>query len=300
MIPAAFAYHAPKSLREAVRLLREYEGEARVVSGGMSLIPAMKLRLVQPEHLVDIGRLDELSYVQRAGDGLRIGAATTYRDIEKSRAVESVAPLLTETARVVGDLQVRNKGTIGGAAAHADPAADVPAALLALEARLRVVGGRRSRVIPAHRFFVDAYETVLGPTEVLTEVEIPKMPPRTGWAYVKFANKASRFAIVGVAALLTLDRKGGVTRARIAVTGAGPRPVRAQGERTAADGTLRIERRYRGRRGQSLARDGVPLGHPWLRGVPRASDGSHHEACARNGSGARRHRVVGASMHVGA
>ena len=113
----------------------------------------MKLRLVQPEHLVDIGRLDELSYVQRAGDGLRIGAATTYRDIEKSRAVESVAPLLTETARVVGDLQVRNKGTIGGAAAHADPAADVPAALLALEARLRVVGGRRSRVIPAHRFF---------------------------------------------------------------------------------------------------------------------------------------------------
>ena len=228
MIPATFAYHAPKSLREAVRLLREHEGEARVVSGGMSLIPAMKLRLVQPEHLVDIGRLDELSYVQRAGDGLRIGAATTYRDIEKSRTVESVAPLLTETARVVGDLQVRNKGTIGGAAAHADPAADVPAALLALEARLRVVGGRRSRVIPAHRFFVDAYETVLGPTEVLTEVEIPKMPPRTGWAYVKFANKASRFAIVGVAALLTVDRKGGVTRARIAVTGAGPVPVRAR------------------------------------------------------------------------
>ena len=236
MIPAAFTYHAPGSLREAVRLLREHEGDARVVSGGMSLVPAMKLRLVQPEHLVDVGRLGALSYIRRTADGVAIGAGTTYRRIETSRVLVGAAPLLVETAGCVGDVQVRNRGTVGGAAAHADPAADVPAALLALEARLRLTGGPRPRTITADRFFVDAYETVIGPTEILTEIRIPQAPPRTGSAYVKFANKASRFAIVGVAAALCADRRGVCTRARIAVTGAGPRPVRARASERALRG----------------------------------------------------------------
>ena len=135
--------------------------------------------------------------------------------------------MLVETVRQVGDIQVRNRGTLCGSAAHADPAADAPAALLALDATLHTTGGPSRRAIQARRFFVDAYETVLGPTEVLTEIRIPKQPARTGSTYLKFANKASRFAIVGVAAAVTVDRKGVCTRARIAVTGAGPRAVRA-------------------------------------------------------------------------
>lgn len=236
MIPAAFTYHAPGTLREAVRLLREHEGGARVVAGGMSLVPAMKLRLVQPEHLVDIGRLDGLSYVRRTGDGVAVGAGTTYRRAEASRVLADAAPLLVETIGQVGDIQVRNRGTVGGAAAHADPAADVPAALLALDARLRLTGGQRPRTITAERFFVDAYETVIGPTEILTEILIPKAPPRTGWAYVKFANKASRFAIVGVAAAVSTDLRGVCARARVAVTGAGPKPARAKASERALRG----------------------------------------------------------------
>ena len=150
MIPAPFTYHAPRSLREAVRLLRAHEGDARVVSGGMSLIPAMKLRLVQPEHLIDIGRLGEIDYVRRTEDGgIAIGAGATYRSIERSRTVAAVAPMLVETVRLVGDLQVRNRGTLCGSAAHADPAADAPAALLALDATLHVTGGRSRRAIQA-------------------------------------------------------------------------------------------------------------------------------------------------------
>lgn len=229
MIPAPFAYHAPQSLREALRLLRAHEGEARVVAGGMSLVPAMKLRLAQPEHLVDVGKLRELSGVRRTDDGgLAIGAGVAYRGVETSRSVRAAAPLLIETVAQVGDLQVRNRGTLGGSAAHADPAADAPAALLALDASLRATGGARPRLIPAARFFLDAYETALAPTEILTEILIPKQPPRLGSTYLKFANKASRFAIVGVAAALALDRRGVCSHARVAVTGAGPRPVRAR------------------------------------------------------------------------
>lgn len=227
MIPAAFTYHAPANLRQAIRLMREFE-DARVIAGGMSLVPAMKLRLVQPEHLVDIGVLEDLRYVRRTDDGIAVGAASTYRDVQKSRSAAKISPLLLETIAQVGDIQVRNKGTVAGSAAHADPAADVPAALLASEAKMWVVGGARSRAIPADRFFIDAYETALEPNEILAEVRIPKVPPRTGYAYVKFANKASRFAVVGVAALVTVDKRGVCTRVRIAVAGAGPRPHRAR------------------------------------------------------------------------
>ena len=232
MIPAAFAYHAPASVREAIRLLRDHEGEARLLAGGMSLVPAMKMRLVQPEHLIDLGRVDGLAGIGAApGDARRveIGAMTTYRQIERSRLLASAAPLLVEAAGSVGDLQVRNRGTIGGSLAHADPAADVPAALLALDARVSIAGGPRGRrAVSAERFFVDAYETAVGPTELVAGVSFERVPRRAGAAYVKFANKASRFAIVGVAAVVEVDRRGRCARARIAVTGAGPTPKRAR------------------------------------------------------------------------
>ena len=236
MIPAAFAYHAPASVREALRLLRDHEGEARLLAGGMSLVPAMKMRLVQPEHVIDLGRIGGLVGISAApalGGGaaprVEMGAMTTYRRIERSRLIASAAPLLVEAAGSVGDLQVRNRGTIGGSLAHADPAADVPAALLALDARIDVEGGPRGRrAVSAERFFVDAYETVVGPAELITGVGFERLPRRAGSAYVKFANKASRFAIVGVAAIVEPDRQGRCARARIAVTGAGPTPKRAR------------------------------------------------------------------------
>ena len=236
MIPAAFTYHAPDSLRAARRILREHEGEARVLAGGMSLVPAMKLRLVQPEHVVDVGRIPELARIARVDGGVEIGAAATYRSIERSRAVAGAAPLLIETVGTVGDLQVRNRGTLGGSAAHADPAADAPAALLALDAQMRILGGARPRSVPAARFFVDSYETAIGPAEILASIFVPRTPRGAGSAYVKFANKASRFAIVGVAAVVTPDRNGRCASVRVAVTGAGPVAARARAAERALAG----------------------------------------------------------------
>ncbi len=228
MNPAKFEYHAPSTLQEAVSLLREHEGDAKVLGGGQSLIPAMRFRLVQPDHLIDLKRIHGLSYVRRRDGKIAIGAMTTYRAIETSALLQRSAPIFAETIDVLADVQVRNKGTIGGALAHADPAADLPAVVTAMEATVRVVGGRRSRSIPAHRFFQDAYTTVLGDTEVISEILVDPLPRRTGSSYQKFANKASRFAIVGVAAVVTLDAKGICTRVRISVTGAGPTAARAR------------------------------------------------------------------------
>ena len=228
MIPAAFDYHAPSTLRQAIAVLRQYDGDARVLAGGMSLIPMMKLRLANPAGLVDLRRIDGLSYVRETGGHIAIGPMTTHYNLESDPLIRAKAPLLADAAALVGDVQVRNRGTVAGSAAHADPAADLPAALLALEASFRVAGGRRRRVIPAHRMFVDAYTTALRADEIITEVAVPTPTPGTGWSYQKLANKASRFAIVGVAALVTRGEAGACDRVRIGVTGAGPSPVRAR------------------------------------------------------------------------
>ena len=228
MIPAAFEYHAPTSLRQALALLRRYPGEAKLMAGGHSLLPLMKLRLAQPSHVVDLSRIDGLAYIREQDGGLAIGPMTTYYMLESSDLVRKRAPALAETAAQVADLQVRNKGSIGGSIAHADPAGDMPAVVLALEARMRTTGGGRARSVPADRFFVDIFTTALRETEVITEIAVPAVPPRTGSSYKKFANKASHYAVVGVAALVTLDNKGNCQRVRIGVTGAGSRPVRAR------------------------------------------------------------------------
>jgi carbon-monoxide dehydrogenase medium subunit len=228
VIPAAFEYHAPSTLRQAITVLRKYDGDGRVLAGGMSLVPMMKLRLANPTALVDLRRIDGLAYVYEATGNIAIGPMTTHHKLESDPLVRDRLPLLADTAALIGDTQVRNRGTIAGSVAHADPAADLPAALLALEAVFRVGGGPRRRVVPAHRMFVDAYTTALRDGEIITEIVVPVPPPGAGTSYQKLANKASRFAIVGVAAIVSIADDGTCSRVRIAVTGAGPSPVRAR------------------------------------------------------------------------
>ena len=226
MYPANFDYIRPRSVDEAVRLLQQHGDEAKVLAGGHSLIPAMKLRLATPKVVVDIARIAELSYIRRAGDRIAIGATTTHVDIETSTVLREASPLLAETASHIGDVQVRNKGTIGGSLIHADPAADYPAAILALEAEIDLVGPRGTRTVRAADFFVDLLQSAAAPDELLTEIRVPATAPSV--AYEKTEQKASGFAIAGVAVVAW---PGGV---RVGVTGVAPKAYRA----TAVESTL--------------------------------------------------------------
>jgi carbon-monoxide dehydrogenase medium subunit len=225
---AAFNYHRPSSVEEASRLLSRGGGSARLIAGGHSLIPLMKTRLVSPDALIDLSAIDGLSGITSNAGGLTIGAMTTYEDIQSSADVQSGAQSLAEGAGQVADVQVRNWGTIGGSLAHSDPAADLTAVVLALEATINARSARASRTIPADRFFKDFLTTALRGNEVLTEIQIPSQGANTGTAYTKLANKASHYALVGVAATIQLDGGGTCTKARIGVTGAGPFAKRAR------------------------------------------------------------------------
>ena len=230
MVAATFDYHAPSTLREAVSLLND-NADAKVLAGGHSLIPMMKLRLSEPSAVIDLGRVEGLSYVNESGGGLAIGAMTSYYDIINSDAVQQNAPVLAEAAGEVADPQVRNMGTIGGSLAHSDPAADLPAVMLALGAEVvassrGALGRVNTRTISADDFFLDLFTTALEPNEILTEIRIPAQAANSGAAYAKMANKASHFAIVGVAVSVTVE-DGSVTAARIGVTGAGSSASRA-------------------------------------------------------------------------
>ena len=225
MVTSTFDYHAPSTVEEAVALLDD-NADAKVLAGGHSLIPMMKLRLSEPSVVVDIGRVDGLSYVNESGGSLAIGAMTSYYDIINSDSVQQNAPVVAEAAGQVADPQVRNMGTIGGSLAHSDPAADLPAVMLALGAEIVATSSGGSRTISADDFFVDLFTTALEPNEILTEIRIPAQGANSGAAYAKMANKASHFAIVGVAASVTVEN-GSVTAARIGVTGAGSSASRA-------------------------------------------------------------------------
>ncbi len=227
MIPAPFEYHAPKSLAEAARLLGQFGEDAKLLAGGHSLIPLMKLRLAAPKKLIDLGRIAELNYIREDGAMIQIGAMTTHFQIESSPLLKQKCPLLPETAREIGDAQVRNKGTIGGSLAHADPAADWPAAVLALEAEFAAVSARGERRLRTTDFFKGLLETALEPDEILASVRVPSLPARAGDAYVKHHQPASGFAVVGVAARVELDEKGQVARARVGVTGVAEQAYRA-------------------------------------------------------------------------
>jgi len=228
MIPAEFDYYAPTSVQEAVSLLRQHGDEAKVLAGGHSLIPLLKLRLSNPPVLVDIGRIPELRGITRTNGTVTIGAMTTHAQVESSEELRDTFPIMAEAATVIGDPMVRNRGTFGGALAHADPAADWPAVALALGAQLRVMGPNGERTVSVDDFFVDMLTSALEPGEVLTRIDIPApgQGVKTGMSYQKFAHPASGYAVVGVAAVVTLGADGACQDCRVAVTGAGPKATR--------------------------------------------------------------------------
>ncbi len=226
MIPAPFSYQRAGSVQEALDLAAEHGEDARYLAGGHSLLPLMKLRLAAPEVLIDIGRIPGLSYITEADGHIAIGALTRYHDLEHSELLASAVPLLAHAAGQVGDPQVRHRGTIGGALAHADPAADLPAVALALDATLVVQGTEGSREIPAAEFFRGMFETALAPGELLTEIRVPR-PAAAGWSFLKFTKRAIDWAIVGVA----------VQGHAVGLVNMGPRPLRASGvEQALAEG----------------------------------------------------------------
>jgi|FaiFalDrversion2_1042247.scaffolds.fasta_scaffold00236_6 carbon-monoxide dehydrogenase medium subunit len=225
MIPATFEYVRAHSVEEAIRLLQQYGDRAKLLAGGHSLLPLMKLRLAQPEVLIDLSRVQELRGIRGDTGALLIGAMTTHDEIARSPIVQQQCPLLAETAAQIGDVQVRNMGTIGGSLAHADPAADYPAAVLALEAEIQCQGPGGVRTVKATDWFVDLLTTALQPGEVVTQVRVPVRKPGQGSAYVKMPHPASGYSLIGVACLVTLE--GNVCReARVAITGVGPKAVR--------------------------------------------------------------------------
>jgi len=235
LIPAAFRYQRANSVEEAVRILAESGGSAKVLAGGHSLIPMMKLRLARPEHLVDIGRIPGLKGIRVEGNELVIGALTTHGEVAASETVKEKLPVLAEAASVIGDLQVRNRGTVGGNLAHADPAADLPAAALALDGSLVAVGPDGTRTINLADFFFGPFITALATDEIVTEVRFPIPEGPWGGAYEKFAHHASGYAVVGVAAAVGL-RDGRIAWARVGVTGAGNQPYRASAVENALAG----------------------------------------------------------------
>jgi carbon-monoxide dehydrogenase medium subunit len=238
MYPAQFDYHAPASVREALSLLGRLKDDAKLLAGGHSLIPMMKLRLAQPKHLIDLRKIPGLSGIKENKGGIAIGALTTHYQVESSSLLKQKCPLLPETAGGIGDPQVRNMGTIGGSLAHADPAADYPAAVMALGAELVAQGRKGKRTIKADDFFKGLLTTALQPDEILIEILIPSWPAGTGMSYTKFPHPASRFAVVGVAAVVTLDAKGACSKAGVGITGAGTKVVRAKGVEAALKGKL--------------------------------------------------------------
>jgi aerobic carbon-monoxide dehydrogenase medium subunit len=228
MIPAAFDYIAPQSLDEAVRVLAARGEEAKLLAGGHSLLPLLKLRLANPKLLIDLTRIPGLSNIGQQDDKIVIGALTTHYQIESSELLKAKCPLLPQTARAIGDVQVRNRGTIGGSLTHADPSADWQAAILALGGELKLTGSKGERRIAAQEFFLGPMTTAIGPTEILTEIRVPVLPRRSGSTYIKMAQPASGFAIIGVAVWLIVGQQARCEDIGVGVTGLGVKPFRAQ------------------------------------------------------------------------
>jgi len=227
MIPPSFDYHSPKTLSEAIGLLSKLGEGAKVLSGGQSLLPLMKLRLGSASHLVDIGRIPGLEEIKEEGGFLKIGGRVRESDLEHNAVVRQKYPILADTAAVIADPLVRNMATVGGNLAHGDPANDHPATMLALGASVVAQGPKGARTIPIDGFFTGLFETALAHDEILTEIRIPAPPPKSGGAYVKLERKVGDFATAGAAAQLTLGPGGEVARVGIGLTNAGLTPVRA-------------------------------------------------------------------------
>jgi aerobic carbon-monoxide dehydrogenase medium subunit len=226
MIPVGFGYERPDSVDSALALLAEHGEEATILAGGHSLLPVMKLRLAAPELVIDIGKLSELRYIRVEGDEVAIGSGSRHRDVESSQLVQAEVPLLAAVARTVGDPQVRHRGTLGGSLAHADPASDLPAAVLALGGTVVLRGPRGERQVPVTSFYTGVFSTVKEPDELIVEIRVPRTGT-AGWAYEKFTRRANDWAIVGVA----------VVDGRVGLVNMGPTPLRASATEAAlADG----------------------------------------------------------------
>jgi aerobic carbon-monoxide dehydrogenase medium subunit len=228
MKPAPFEYHVPDSIDQALELMHEHADAAKILAGGQSLVPAMNFRVVQPSMLIDLNRLKELDYVREDGSCLRIGAMTRERTLEFDERIQKQSPLLHEAAPNIAHPQIRNRGTIGGSIVNADPAAELPVLMFALEARLkaRSISGERS--LDARDFFVGMFTTALEPDEILVEIELPFIQPRTGWSFMEVAPRAGDYALMGVAAVVTLNETGQCSDAKLVYLNAGDGPVDAK------------------------------------------------------------------------
>jgi carbon-monoxide dehydrogenase medium subunit len=228
MIPPAFEYLRPSTIPEAIGFLQQFGDDAKILSGGQSLIPMMKFRLARPAYLIDINRIAGLSYIREEGGYLKIGALTREAELEHSPLIQSRFPIIHDTTRVVADPQVRNVATLAGNLAHGDPANDHPATMLSLGAKIAATGPNGERVIPIEEFFITLFTTALNPDEIVTEIRIPLPPPRSGGAYFKLERKVGDFATAAVAAQLTLDASGVCQQAGIGLTNVGPTPLKAR------------------------------------------------------------------------
>jgi carbon-monoxide dehydrogenase medium subunit len=228
MIPRSFQYIAPTSRREVLSILKRYGRNSKILAGGMSMIPVMKLRLASPTYVIDINMIRDLEYVKQQGKNLVLGALARHHLIESSKLVRDKVPLLAETAGWIGDPQVRNMGTIGGSLSHCDPSGDLGAAVTALRAEVEVSSLGKKRIVKIDDFFVDTFTTVLKPYELLTQVRIPIPGPKSGFAYMKLERKAGDFPTVGVAIQITLDSQDTCTYAGIGLSAVGPKNLRAK------------------------------------------------------------------------
>jgi CO/xanthine dehydrogenase FAD-binding subunit len=225
--PAPFAYARPDTLDEALALLASHGSDARPIAGGQSLVPAMNFRLAQPAMLVDLNRVRELDGIEEVAEGIRIRGMTRQRALEQSAVVATLAPLVAESMPFVAHAPIRTRGTLGGSLAHADPAAELPAVMVALDATIGVRSQSARRSIPAEEFFIDIYTTALEAGELVVDVTVPPMPPGSGWAFEEVSRRHGDFALAGAAAVVTLDQHGAVGGARIALLGLHARPVLA-------------------------------------------------------------------------
>jgi len=238
MLPASFGYIAAHSVDEAIELLSKHGEDAKLLAGGHSLIPAMKLRLASPRYLIDLGSVPGLRGVRVDGDSVVIGALTVHTDVAASDLVHKQLPGLAEAASLIGDVQVRNRGTVGGSVAHADPAADLPVILTALNASFVLQSSSGKRTIPADNFFLDFYTTAIAGNEVLTEIRVPLPPSGAGTAYAKLPHPASGYVVVSAGVLIHRQPSGQCTSARIAIGGLGSNPIRATATEAALQGQL--------------------------------------------------------------
>ena len=228
MKPAPFEYHVPDLLEQALDLMHQHAGEAKILAGGQSLVPAMNFRVVQPSVLIDLNRVAELSFIRQEGETIRVGAMTRERHLEFDSSIAKHIPLLTEATPFIAHPQIRNRGTIGGSIVNADPAAELPVLMLALNARLKAKNVSGERWIDARDFFTGMFSTALEPDEILVEIELPFMPQRTGWSFIEVAPRAGDYALMGVAALVTLDENGKCGQAKLVYLNAGEGPVDAK------------------------------------------------------------------------